>query len=93
MNIREVVKNRDSVRNGISKVRELFKQGRLHIHKDCANLINELETYHYDVDSDDENPVKEDDHAVDAMRYCIMTDEPYVEDSNEEFSMYASSFR
>lgn len=78
VNVREVVKNKDSVRNGISAVRELFKSNRLFIHKDCINLIEELESYVYpDKRPDhnfDENPVKENDHAVDALRYPLMMD-------------------
>ena len=39
VNIREVVKGKDSVRNGINVVRELFKANRLFIHESCINLI------------------------------------------------------
>ncbi len=71
VNIREVVKNKDSVKNGITKVRELFKSGKLKINKRCANLIYELETYAYpekkDQHNPDENPIKENDHAMDAL--------------------------
>jgi PBSX family phage terminase large subunit len=76
VNIREVVKNKDSVKNGITKVRELFKSGKLHINKRCVNLIYELETYAYpekkDAHNPDENPIKENDHACDALRYPIL---------------------
>jgi PBSX family phage terminase large subunit len=76
VNVREVIKNKDSIKNGITKVRELFKSNRLHIHKKCENLIYELETYSYpdkkDLHNEEENPIKENDHAVDALRYAIM---------------------
>jgi PBSX family phage terminase large subunit len=76
INVREVVKGADSIRNGISVVRELFKQGRLFIHKDCVNLIAELETYSYPDKKPDKNdyeePIKENDHALDALRYALM---------------------
>lgn len=75
VNVRDVVKNRDSVRNGISAVRELFKSNRLFIHKNCTNLIWELETYAYPDKKPDkneeENPIKENDHACDALRYAL----------------------
>lgn len=84
INIREVIKGKDSIRNGISRVRELLKQNRLHIHERCINLISEFEAYHYDEPSpnrnEKENPIKDQDHALDALRYVIMTDEPYYED-------------
>lgn len=76
VNIRDVIKNKDSVRNGISTVRELFKQNRLFIHESCTNLIWELETYSYPEKKPDhnveENPIKENDHALDALRYALM---------------------
>lgn len=73
LNVREVVKGKDSVVKGIDRVRELFKQNRLKINqKNCPNLISELESYHYDEDSISEKPEKDRDDAVDAMRYPIM---------------------
>ena len=76
VNVRDVIKNKDSVRNGINAVRELFKQNRLFIHESCTNLIWELETYSYPEKKPDhnveENPIKENDHALDALRYALM---------------------
>lgn len=75
INVREVVKGKNSVKNGIDRVRDLFKQNKLHINKRCTNLIGELESYCYP-DSQtggdtSENPIKENDDALDAMRYVI----------------------
>ena len=79
VNIREVVKNKDSVRNGINVVRELFKANRLFIHESCVNLVWELETYSYadrkPDHNEEENPIKENDHAVDSLRYALMMEE------------------
>lgn len=76
VNVREVIKKKDSVQNGIQKVRELFKAGKLKIYKDCINTIMELETYSYEDKEDGinqkENPIKENDHAMDALRMAIM---------------------
>lgn len=75
--VRDVKKGKDSVVTGIDKVRELFKQNKIKIHKGCVNLIYELETYHYPDKKPDKNeyelPVAENDHALDALRYVIMT--------------------
>jgi len=75
VNVRTVVKNKDSIKNGINLIRELFKSNRLHINKKCENLIYELETYAYpekkDMRNEDENPIKENDHALDALRYAL----------------------
>lgn len=73
----EVVKNKDSIKNGIDRIRSLFKMGKLFIHASCVNLISELETYRYPEKRPDmneyENPIKEHDHALDALRYALVT--------------------
>jgi len=75
INVREVLKGKDSIKSGINAVRALFKANRLHIHKRCINLIQELETYSYPEKSTNQNepeiPVKENDHALDSLRYLI----------------------
>ena len=39
INVKEVVKGKDSIKSGINAVRALFKANRLHIHSSCKNLI------------------------------------------------------
>lgn len=79
VNVREVVKGKDSIVNGIQKVRELFKQNKLKIHARCRNLISELEMYTYPDAATGltlkEVPLKENDHALDALRYVIMSNQ------------------
>jgi PBSX family phage terminase large subunit len=88
-NIREVTKGKDSVKNGINRIRELFKQGRLLIHSSCENLIWELETYSYpdkkDLHNEEEAPIKENDHALDALRYAIMMQEAQTTAKAQQF--------
>lgn len=88
VSVSEVVKGKDSVQSGISKIKELFKQNRLHIHKDCVAMISELETYSYpdkkDMHNEDEKPIKENDHALDALRYAIMGNQPQGQITKEE---------
>lgn len=95
LNIREVRKGKGSVQNGINVVRELFKSNRLFIHRSCKNLIWELETYAYPDKkpdrNEDENPVKENDHALDAIRYCLMMQGTDFEE-RESVSQYSPSF-
>lgn len=96
VNIREVRKGKDSVVNGINKVRELLKQNRLHVHKRCVNTILEFESYHYpdakDGYNDRELPIKDQDHMMDAIRYCIMTDESQVME-DVDFNLYATQYK
>lgn len=72
MNVREV--NKD-VTAGIDSVRRLFKNQKLFIHGSCMNLIWELETYSYKDGKQGlnapEEPIKENDHACDALRYVL----------------------
>lgn len=77
LNCMEVNKGKDSIKNGINKVRELLKQGRLKINAQCTNIIWEFETYAYPEKRPDnpepEIPIKENDHLLDAIRYVLMT--------------------
>lgn len=60
------------VTEGIRKV----KSFPLYIHKDSVNLINEIKKYKWKVDKNEkvlDEPTKENDHLLDAMRYAIMT--------------------
>lgn len=76
INVREVLKGKGSVVMGINKVKELLLNGKLMINKRCVNLIAELEMYSYDDEkgerNENENPVKANDHLLDALRYVIM---------------------
>ncbi len=73
----EVLKNKDSVMNGINRIRTLLKTGKLTIDPSCVNLIAEFETYAYpdkrDLHNEEEKPIKENDHALDALRYALTT--------------------
>mgnify|MGYP001604624418 FL=1 len=75
---------------GINRVRELFKANKIHIHKSCINLINELETYSYpekqELHNPNELPIKENDHAVDALRYVLFVHAVMKKTSSWEYS-------
>ena len=71
INVREVSKGKDSIESGIQKVRELLINSRLKVNKQCVNLISEFEMYSHDEDNLNENPIKEHDHALDALRYAL----------------------
>lgn len=95
LNCREVIKD---IPRGIDAVRELFKQNRLYIHKDCKCLIEELESYHYPDSrpdkNDSENPVKENDHLLDALRYVLVMQAPaqLATFEDEAFELYSSKY-
>ncbi len=55
---------------GINRVKGYFKNNRIFIFKNCVNLIKELKGYRW---GNNDLPVKRNDHALDELRYYIMT--------------------
>ena len=55
---------------GIARVKEYFKSNRLFIFSSCVNMIREIKGYCW---KDSDTPFKKDDHALDELRYFIMS--------------------
>ena len=59
---------------GISRVKSYLKNGKgqvkLFIFKTCVNMIREIKSYWW---GDADAPIKKDDHAMDELRYYIMS--------------------
>ncbi len=55
---------------GISRVKQYFKEKKIYIFRNCPNLIRELKSYWW---GKDDVPIKRDDHALDELRYFIMS--------------------
>lgn len=83
VNVKEVVKGPGSIKAGIQQVRQMLLRGDLLINKRCVNLIAEFEMYSYDDGAEDrneqENPVKANDHALDALRYLVSSLLPMIQ--------------
>lgn len=65
---------KNDVLDGIRHVGTLLSQGNLVICRNCTNLIKEIEGYVWDekaVRRGEDQPLKQRDHAVDAMRYVL----------------------
>ena len=79
LNCRDV--NKD-VLKGIDTVRTMFRNKQLFIHESCHNLIWELESYRFKekraTDNSPEEPIKENDHLCDALRYVLYMQQPTV---------------
>ena len=57
-------------------VATLLNQGAILIDKNCDNLIKEFASYIWDAkaaEKGEDKPVKEHDHALDAVRYLCVT--------------------
>lgn len=67
---------KNDVIDGIRFVATLLSQGDLVICKDCKNLLKEIESYVWDEKSvrlGEDKPIKQRDHALDAMRYVLFS--------------------
>ena len=69
----------NKVAPGISNVARHFANDTIRLHPNCVNLARELASYRYQPGKDNE-PVKENDHACDALRYAIASYEQGDED-------------
>lgn len=72
----KVKKAKNDVLDGIRFVATLLNQGSFLIDKSCANLIKEFSSYIWDAkaaERGEDKPVKEHDHALDALRYMAYT--------------------
>lgn len=72
----------NGVRKGIDKVYEMMKDRSFKVFRGaCPHFVNQVDTYHYpepqdlkpDQDAKDLGPVKQDDHALDAGRYLLVS--------------------
>lgn len=64
---------KNDVINGISVVSTLIECGRIKIHTSCENVIKEFGLYSWDEDAKQDAVIKENDHAMDAIRYFAFT--------------------
>ncbi len=89
------IAGQNSVTAGINRVKERLENGRLLVTANCVETIREFRRYRWKAPTRGENdpkeqPVKTDDHLLDALRYVVMSC-PYA-DPIEEKSAYASPF-
>lgn len=58
---------------GIQTTAEMIASGKLKIHESCENAIREFGLYRWDEKAESDRVVKENDHAMDEIRYMVMT--------------------
>jgi len=65
----------NDVESGIGKINSLLQKDRLKVDRHCYHLIREFPAYHRKKDrlnnNPTEEPVKQDDHSLDALRYAL----------------------
>ena len=63
----------NSVIDGIRTTASYIQAGKIYIHKDCEHTIKEFGAYSWDDKSAEDKVIKENDHAMDSMRYMVHT--------------------
>jgi PBSX family phage terminase large subunit len=68
-----VIHANNNVSDGIQETHTCMKNGYIKILRSCKNTIAELNGYVWDDKAGDDRPIKENDHAMDSMRYFVHT--------------------
>lgn len=64
---------KNDVLDGIRLTYRMLKNGQIKIHRDCKDAIREFGLYRWDEKSTTDKPIKENDHAMDDIRYFANT--------------------
>lgn len=75
-----VLRAKNDVANGIRRVHEALRQGRILISPSCKSTLREFSLYRWEEGSAKDVPKKENDHAMDDLRYFVST----VESENDD---------
>lgn len=68
-----VIKADNAVEDGLRETARALKNGNIKIDPDMANWTDEVASYIWDDKAEEDRPVKEHDHLMDAMRYFVKT--------------------
>lgn len=66
-----VVKADNDVITGIRQVSAALQQNRLKFHRSCKDILREFQLYRWSEKAGVDAPIKENDHAMDDMRYFV----------------------
>lgn len=72
----KVIKAKNDVADGIRMVGTMLNQGRIKFSDSCVNTVKEFGSYIWDEKAaarGEDKPIKEHDHAMDAVRYFVYT--------------------
>ena len=64
---------RNDVIDGIQKTASAIQQGKIKVNDCCKRTIKEYGLYSWDQKADEDRPIKDNDHAMDATRYFVST--------------------
>lgn len=66
-----MVKADNDVITGIRNVSTALSENRLRFHESCRDIIREFHLYSWNEKTGTDAPIKENDHAMDDMRYFV----------------------
>lgn len=87
-----VMETNKNLKYGISKIQQLIRENRLFVFSTCQNTLEEFNYYRYDEDKASDEPIKENDHLLDAIRYAIIGNNPLDNKKIEHFRIQARNF-
>ena len=64
---------KNDVIDGIQKTASAIQQGKIKVNDCCKRTIKEYGLYSWDEKADEDRPIKDNDHAMDATRYFVNT--------------------
>lgn len=67
-----VEKADNNVLDGIRKVSDILRQGKIALFNECKDSIREFSLYRWKNNCETETPIKQNDHAMDDIRYFVM---------------------
>ena len=68
-----VIKANNEVFDGIRRTAEFLREGKIKIHRSCTDCIAEFGLYRWDEKASTDTVIKENDHAMDDVRYFVNT--------------------
>ena len=68
-----IIKADNDVLKGINRVCQALKDNEIYISPDCTDAIREFSIYRWDNDIKRDAPKKENDHAMDDIRYFVQS--------------------
>ena len=74
-----VLKADNAVLDGIRDTAVCMQRGYVKLSEKCTNLKQELAGYSWDEKANSDRPIKENDHACDALRYFVRTKRVYMQ--------------
>lgn len=67
-----ITQGKNDVISGIRLVGDMLKMGKIRISRDCQDTLREFSLYRWDEKAGKDCPVKENDHAMDDIRYFAL---------------------